>query len=150
MGSLGGAKFPLGEASELRRRIRVVAEGIREQASQRGIIRGRGRCVDPHHRGERVRLRVGRIGGDEGHHLLGERQEHATFDIVQSQADLTFAATREPVRLAHQSSFCIVAHKPYECIAVTSRSISSRVPLDTTARPFSCTSSMSFSALAWS
>ncbi len=40
----------------------------------------------------------------------------------------------------------MVAQRPYSCIACTSRSISSRVPVETTERPSLCTSSMSFSA----
>ena len=44
------------------------------------------------------------------------------------------------------SAFCIVAHRPYSCMACTSRSIASRVPVETTDRPSSCTSIISFSA----
>ena len=54
------------------------------------------------------------------------------------------AVSAEPAHLS--SAFCIVAHRPYSCIAWTSRSISSRLPVETTDRPSSCTSIISFSA----
>ncbi len=44
------------------------------------------------------------------------------------------------------SCFCKVAHRPYSCIACTSRSISSRLPVLTTDLPSSWTSRISFSA----
>ena len=43
----------------------------------------------------------------------------------------------------HQSSCCIVAHRPCSCSRNTSISAFSRVPLATTARPLWCTSSIS-------
>ena len=64
-------------------------------------------------------------------------------------------ATLAPLRrcrlnplMRQASAFCIVAHRPYSCIACTSRSISSRLPVETTDRPSSCTSIISFSAFA--
>jgi hypothetical protein len=47
----------------------------------------------------------------------------------------------------HLSDLSRVAHRPYSCMAVTSRSIASRVPLETIALPVVCTCSINFSAL---
>ena len=51
-----------------------------------------------------------------------------------------------PVAGESAHCFSIVAHRPYSCMAWTSRSISSRLPVLTTDLPSSWTSIISFSA----
>src|SRR5262249_57016778 len=64
---------------------------------------------------------------------------------VQMDLDAPGAPAEWP--LGHES-FWNVAHRPNPCIASVSRSISSREPVATTARPFSWTSRISRSAFA--
>ena len=99
------------------------------------------------HRLERVGVvaRHRRLVAQQLDELGGQRAQQVGLEAGEVGDDPAAAAV--PREAAHWSLLLsMVAHRPYSCIACTSRSISSRVPVLTTDLPSSCTSIISFSA----
>ena len=89
----------------------------------------------------------GRLVAQQLDELGGQRAQQVGLEPGERRDDPAAAAMAvEPAQRPLTSCFSIVAHRPYSCMACTSRSISSRLPVVTTDLPSSCTSSISFSA----
>ena len=152
-GRLAVAQAALGEAAEVRGGLLVVGVGRREEPGQHrvlGIVVGAGELDISASNGSRGRgRRLGALVAQQLDHLRGQRPQQVGLEAGEGGDDPTGLPV--PLEAAHpQDAFSIVAHRPYSCMACTSRSISSRVPVETTDRPSLCTSSMSFSAFALS
>ena len=119
----------------------------REEPGQHRVVGLGGRPREVHHRLERVDVvaRRRRLVAEQLDQLRGQRAEQVGLEAGEVRDDPAAAAVPGEAghrwRLLHR-----VAHRPYSCIACTSRSISSRLPVLTTDLPSSCTSSISFSA----
>ena len=141
---LAVAERGLGEAPELGGRLLVLGVRRREQPGEHRVLRLGGRPGEVHQRLERV-LPV-------RHRLLVAQQLDQLGGQGAQQVGLEAGEVRDhqpaapvPGEPAH-SDLLSVAHRPYSCIAWTSRSISSREPVLTTDLPSWCTSIISFSA----
>jgi hypothetical protein len=126
--------------AELRSGLCILWIGVREQPRERRIV---------------VQLGVVKLIVNELVELREQRLEQLAFhrrELNQHAGDLgddlhDCALTTAPSRLhAQLLARSTVAHSPYSCIASVCRSISSRGPLATIARPFWCTCNMSRSA----
>ena len=150
---LAVAQPALGEAAEVGGRLLVVGVGRREEPRQHRVLGDRGGAGElRHQRLEGVRRRRRRLGAlvaQQLDDLRGQRPQQVGLEAGEGGDDP--AGLPVVLETAHpQVAFSIVAQRPYSCIAWTSRSISSRVPVETTDRPSVCTSSISFSDFALS
>ncbi len=146
--ALPSRRVALGEAAELPRRLLVVGVRRREEPASTGSS---GAVVGP------VKSSSSSSGSlsDGGDRRLVAQQldqlgREGAQQVGLEDGEGGDARPAAPVSLEPRhpgaSAFCIVAHRPYSCIAWTSRSISSRLPVETTERPSTCTSIISFSA----
>jgi len=113
---------------ELGGRVLVIAEGLRIQPLQRGI---------------------GGISVDEqGTQHPRDGAENLALGRRDPKIEPTSARPLDERSPHAQRSFCIVAHSPCACRRDTSNSHRSRGPVETTARPLWCTSSISLVAFS--
>ena len=144
---LAVAQRALGEPAKVAGGLLVLGVRRGKEPGQHRVV-GRARGAGEVHQpleGVAVLCRGGRLVAQQLDQLGGERSEQVGLEDGERGDRGPAAAV--PAEAAHLSSaFCIVAHRPYSCMAWTSRSISSRLPVETTERPSSCTSSISLRA----
>ena len=141
---LAVAQGALGVAAELRRGLLVIGVGTREEPLEHRVLRLAGGSGEVEHRLERVGShdRDGPLVAQQLHELRRQRPQQVGLEAGERRDDVPTAPV--PGESAHEL-FSMVAHRPYSCIAWTSRSISSRVPVLTTDLPSLCTSPASAS-----
>ena len=143
------AALPSRRAGSVNRRNSEAASsscsyGVGEQPGQDGVVRLGGRAAEVEHRLEVVLgdARHGGLVAQQLDELRGERAQQVGLEAAERRDDVAAA------EVAGESAHCfsMVAQRPYSCIACTSRSISSRLPVLTADLPSSWTSIIKVSA----
>jgi hypothetical protein len=100
-------QLALGEATEFRRRLVVVHECVWQQPQESGIVRRSRIRVDSDHRDEGI-IACTVCRPHEVDHLPSQAEQHLDLELVE--VDREVVALRAEIH--HQSSFCMVAHRP--------------------------------------
>src|SRR5690606_26253439 len=124
-----------GEPPELTRRFGAVTVRSGEQSSQHWVFGFAGGASEVQQFFKRLRCAPGSslFAAQQLNQLGCQGTQDVRLDSAEDGHDLPTSGRLEPVH--HSPALSSVAHRPYSCIAWTSRSISSRDPVETTARP---------------